>query len=191
MDPISIGIQAIGLGLQLFGGFSQSRNAKEASQVNQDIARQEQAINDAKTRQMELEGRRTQVENIRNAQRARAMAVQAATTQGAQFGTGLQGGLAQVQDQMGWNMLGVDQALSTGREINQYNRNISGDKQRLAQLGADSATSQGWSSLGGALVKAGPIIGQVSQGFGSPMSGQIGTFDSNNWGAAPSWNRYG
>lgn len=115
---------------------------------------------------MELEGRRTQLQNVRNAQRARAVAVQSAVSQGAQFGSGLQGGLAQIQDQMGWNMLGVDQALATGREINQYNQNISQDKQKLASLGADSATSQGFASLGGALIKAGPIIGQVSQGFG-------------------------
>lgn len=171
MDPISIGISAVGLGMQIFGGFSQAAKAKEAAGVNQDIARQEMAINAAKSRQMELEAKRTQMQNIRNAQRARAMATQAATTQGAQFGTGLQGGLAQIQAQMGFNMLGVDQALATGREINKYNDAISQDKMKLSSIGAESATAAGWSSLGGALLKAGPVIGQISQGFGNSNSG--------------------
>lgn len=166
MDPVSLGIAAVGLGLQIYGGFRQSENAKEVAAVSQDMAKQEQSINDAKVRQMELEGRRTQLQNIRNAQRARAVAVQSATSQGAQFGSGLQGGLAEVQNQMGFNLLGVDQALATGREINQYNQNISEDKQKLASLGAKNAEAQGYASLGGALIKAGPIVGQISQGFG-------------------------
>lgn len=181
MDPVTLGIQAVGLGLQIFGGFSQANKSKQASGVNRDIAQQEQAINAAKARQMELEGRRTQVENIRNSQRARAMATQAATTQGAQFGTGLQGGLAQVQDKMAWNMLGVDQALATGREINSYNDKISQDKMRLADIGADAATGAGWSSLGGALLKSGSIFGQVSQGFGGGSQQSM----SNPYGSMP------
>jgi len=188
MDPISIGIMAVGLGMQIFGGVSQAQNAKQTAAVNQDIAKQEAAINDVKARQMEMEARRTQIENMRNGQRARAQAIQTATTQGAQFGTGLQGGLAQVQDKMAWNMLGVDQALANGRDINSLNKNISSDKMQLAALGGENATAAGYSSLGGALIKAGPIVGQVSQGFGG--SANIGTFDSNNWGAAPTWKTY-
>lgn len=166
MDPVSLGLAAVGLGMQIYGGFSQSSAAREAAGVNKDVAAQEQNINNAKMQQMEIEGRRMQTENIRNAQRSRAMAVQSATTQGAQFGTGLAGGLAQVQDKMGWNMLGIDQALATGRQINTYNQQISQDKMKLADIGAQSATGAGFTSLGGALIKAGPIVGQVSQGFG-------------------------
>lgn len=166
MDPISLAIGAVGLGMQIFGGMGQSENAHQSAAVSQDIARQEQSINDAKQKQMELEGRRTQMENIRNNQRARAMAENAAVNQGAQFGSGLQGGLAQVNDQSMFNMNGVNSALSIGREINSYNQNISGDKQQLAGIQADSATNQGIASLGGALLKAGPIVGQMSQGFG-------------------------
>ncbi len=188
MDPISLGIAAVGLGLQVFGGLSQSSNAKEVAQVNQDVARQEQSINDAKMRQMELEGRRMQLENIRNTQRARAQAVQAGVNQGAQLGSGLQGGLAAVQNKGLWNMMGVQAGLDFGREVAGYNANISQDKMKLAQLGADNATAQGFQSLGGALLKAGPIIGQVSQGFGGSSS--IGTFD-NGWGAAPTFRNYG
>ena len=166
MDPISLAMGAVGLGMQIFGGIGQSQDAHEAAKISQDVARQEQGINDAKQKQMELEGRRSQMENIRNNQRARAMAENAAVNQGAQFGSGLQGGLAQIQDQSLFNMSGVNSALSIGREINSFNQNISADKQQLAQVQASSATNQGIATLGGAVMKAGPIIGQVSQGFG-------------------------
>lgn len=170
MDPVSLGIMAVGLGLQIFGGVKQAETAQKIAGVSQDIAKQEQGINDAKLRQMELEGRRMNVENIRNGQRARAQATNSAVQQGAQFGTGLLGGIAQINDKTNWNILGVNQGLETGRQIGTYNQNISGDKQQLAQLGADSSMYQGLTSLGGAAMKAGPIIGQISQGFGSSGS---------------------
>lgn len=170
MDPLTLGIAAVGLGMQLFGGAKQSAIAKESAQVSQDMAMQEQAINRAKVRQMEMEGRRMQMENIRNTQRARAMAVQAGVNQGAQFGTGLLGGIAGVQNKGAWNMQGVQFGLDFGREVAGYNDKISADKMQLAQLGSQSAQASGWSSLGGALLKAGPTIGAMSQGFGSSQS---------------------
>lgn len=149
--------------MQIFGGVSSAQNAKAQAKVSQDEATQEQGINDAKQQAMELQGRRTQLENVRNNQRARAMAVQSATTQGAQFGSGLQGGLAQIQDQSLFNMQGVNDALQTGRQIAGFNQNITNDKLQMAQLGGQAATDQGISSLGGALLKAGPTIGQLGQ----------------------------
>src|ERR1044071_3500172 len=159
MDPISLSLQAIGLGMQIFGGMSQSQHAKEASEISKDEAMQEQGINSLKQRQMELEAKRTQLENIRNNQRARAMATEAAVNQGAQFGTGLLGGLAQINDQTDFNMLGVNQGLEIGRGINQFNQKISQDKMRMADVQSSMATDQGWQSLGGSLLKAGPTIG--------------------------------
>lgn len=188
-DPISLGISAIGLGLQVYGGMSASGAAKQQYQAQQGIAQEEAAINRLKQRQMELEARRMQTENIRNQQRARAMATQAAVNQGAQFGTGLAGGLAQVQNQGFWNMLGVDQALETGRAIAGHNETISGLKAVANEAQSDMATAQGWSSLGGALIKAGPSIGAFAQGFG-PQPARIGTFNGN-FGQAPTWRTYG
>lgn len=167
MDPVSLAIGAVGLGMQIFGGIGASENAHQAAEISQDVARQEQGINDTKQKQMEMEGRRTQMENIRNNQRARAMSENAAVNQGAQLGSGLQGGLAQIQDQSLFNMSGVNNALAFGRQINTFNQNISNDKQQLASVQADSATNQGIMSLGGSLMKAGPVVGQLSQGFGS------------------------
>lgn len=157
---------AIGLGMSIFGGMGQADVAKQQAQVSMDEAKQEQGINDAKQAAMEMSGRRMQMENVRNNQRARSMAENASVNQGANFGSGIQGGLAQINDQSLFNMAGVNSGLQTGRQINSFNQNISSDKIQMAQLGGQSATDQGIASMGGAIMKAGPIVGQFSQGFG-------------------------
>lgn len=167
MDPISIGIQAVGLGLSLFGGFGQANTAKEIAKVSQDKAEHEQQINDLKQQQARLEANRMQMQNIRNIQRQRALATASATTQGAQYGSGLQGGLADVLNQGLFNMQGVNLASQTGEEIYGQNRSITADNAKIAGLQGQSATYQGLTSLGGAAIKAGPVVGQISQGFGN------------------------
>lgn len=181
---IGAGVSAIGLGMSIFGGLEQSHIAKEQAGVSADIAAQEQGINAQKQQAMELAGRRQQLEIIRNNQRARALAENNATNQGAQFGSGLQGGLAQVQDQSLFNLVGVNSALETGRNIAGFNNSISQDKIRLAQLGGDSATAGGFASLGGSILKAGPFVGALSGGFGGKSSGgnYSGTPGASNTG---------
>lgn len=152
--------------MQIFGGLGASSDAKAASRISKNIAGHEQDINNVKQRQMELEGRRMQLENIRNNQRARAMSENAAVNQGAQFGSGLQGGLAEIQNQSLFNMFGVNKAIQAGLEINQFNQAISKEKMQLADVQASSANNQAIASLGGSVMKAGPIIGQLAQGFG-------------------------
>jgi hypothetical protein len=188
-DPISLGISAIGLGLQVWSGMESSSAAKESYEAQNKINAEEGQIQALKQRQAQLEARRMQTENMRNIQRGRAMASQAAVNQGAQFGTGLQGGLAQVQAQGFWNMLGVDQAQEIGNTIAGHNQTISGLKTQVNNAQSDMATSQGYASIGGALLKAGPSIGSFAQGFGSQPA-NIGTFNGN-FGQAPQWNTYG
>lgn len=206
MDPISLTIGAIGLGMQIFGSMSAAdhasenakalnANAQQIAGISTDMTAQEQNINKVKQRQMEMEGRRTQMENIRNNQRARAMAENSATNQGANFGSGLQGGLAQINDQSMFNMSGVNSALSNGRDIAGFNSAISADKIQMAQANAGretiqnnaqstAASDQAFVSLGGAMMKAGPVIGQVSKGFGggASLGNYSGTPGASNTG---------
>lgn len=168
---VGAAVSAVGLGMSIFGGLEQSHIAKEQANVSADIATQEQGINAQKQQAMELAGRRQQLEIIRNNQRARALAENNATNQGAQFGSGLQGGLAQVTDQSTFNLVGVNSALETGRSIAGFNNTISKDKIRLAQLGGDASSAAGFASLGGSLLKAGPFVGALSGGFGGKSSG--------------------
>lgn len=151
--------------MSIFGGVEASEDSKRGAEIAKDQAKQEQGINDVKQRAMEISGRRQQLEMVRNNQRARALAENNATNQGAQFGSGIQGGLAQIQDQSLVNMQGVNFALTQGREINQFNKNISSDKMQMADVQSDLAQDQAWSSLGGSIMKAGPVIGGFSKGF--------------------------
>lgn len=181
---VGAGISAIGLGMSIFGGLDQAAIAKDQANVSMDIATQERGINHQKQQAMELAGRRQQLEIIRNNQRARAMAENNATGQNAQFGSGLQGGLAQVADQSLFNLVGVNSALETGRSIAGFNDKISQDKIRMAQLGGNAASAAGFTSLGGSIMKAGPTIGALSGGFGfSSKSGNYsGTPGAGNTG---------
>lgn len=171
MDPISLAIGAVGLGMSIFGGMSSAANAGEQAKVSQDEARQEQGINDLKQQAMESDARRQQLEITRQAQRAQSLATSRATSQGAQFGSGLQGGLAQVTDQSAFNMQGINTSLTIGRGINDRNQNISQDKIQMAGLGGAAATDQAISSIGGTLMKVGPTVGAMAKGFGGNNGG--------------------
>lgn len=173
---IGAAVGAIGLGVSLFGSSEAAEVAGKQAKVSADEAKQEQGINDAKQQAMELSGRRMQLENMRNIQRGRALAENTAVNQGAQFGSGLQGGLDQIMDQGLFNMVGVNSGLQTGRQIAGFNSAISADKLQMAQLGGEAAKDQGLASLGGAIMKMGPTIGAFSQGFGK---------------AGPTGNNYG
>lgn len=153
--------------MQLFGGLKQADVAHQTAQVSMDVAHQEQGINDQKQQQMSLQANRMQLENFRNVQRARAQGLNAATQQGAQFGSGLAGGQGQAEDQGFFNSLGINQNLQIGQNINGLNSNISQDKIKIAGLGGQAATDQGISSLGGALISSAGALGKMSKGVGS------------------------
>ena len=194
MEPISIGFMAVGLGMSLFGKSEQSDTAKQQAQVAQqqsvlsgDEAKQEQGINDQKQQAMELDASRRQLENFRNVQRVRAQGMAAAVNQGAQMGSGLQGGQAAAQDQGNVNALGINQNLQIGRAIGQFNNNISQDRIKNAALGGQMADLQGQyaqegalTSLGGSLMSLGPTIGNIGGAAGGIFSKASGLFSGGS-----------
>lgn len=163
MDPISLGIGAIGLGMQLYGGISASQDAQRANQVQQDVTTQEANVNVQRQQAMELSARRQQMEVFRNTQRARAQGLNAATNQGASYGSGLQGGQAQATDQGLFNVAGINQNLQIGRNIFGLDAKISADKMQLSSIQADQITDQAWSGFGGALTKNAGTLANIGQ----------------------------
>lgn len=159
MDFLSAGLGIVGLGMQIFGGISGSQDAQRQAEISGQISQQEQAINAQKQTQMQLSARRQDLEIFRQTQRARAQSEAVATNQGAQFGSGLQGGLGQVQSQGMFNAAGINQNLEIGQNIFAANNQISGLRAQSAQVSSDQAFDQGIASLGGSVVRAGPIIG--------------------------------
>lgn len=170
MDPFTIGVAVAGLGMQFFGGLSASSDAHKATEINQGIARDEQGINEQKRTQMEMTARRQQTEVLRNAQRAKSQATAAATNQDTQFGSGLQGGLAQVTDQSAFNLQGINNNLAIGENIFGFNSDISNKKQQLSSVQADQATDQSIMSLGGAMVSSSQTIGNIGKFAGGGVS---------------------
>lgn len=176
MDPFTIGAGIVGLGMQLFGGFGASGDAKKIAELNQQIASDERDVNEQKRFQMELSSRRQQLEIMRNTQRLRAQATAAAVNQGANLGSGLQGGLAQITDQGLFGGVGVNQNLEIGRNIFSLNDSISDKKSQISTLQGEQASNSAMMSLGGALVNNAGTIGRIGQfGFGR-LTGTSGLY---------------
>lgn len=180
MDPLTIGLSIAGMGLQAFGAFGAAGKSKQIAQESQAIAGDEQKINEQRRLQMQLEAQRSQLQNMRNAQRLRAQATAAAVNQGATFGSGLYGGLAGITDQEGVNALGINQNLDIGQNIFSLNSDISEHKKVTAGLQGDMATDQSLMSLGGALVTGAKTISNIAGSFGG-MSGSSGDYSGRPW----------
>lgn len=149
--------------MSLFGKMGASGDAERLSQLEKQQAGLEKQINAQKQNQMALNSRRSLLEIARNTQRMRAQAVQAGVSQGAQFGSGLQGGLAQIQAQGAYSSLGVNQNLEIGQKIFGLNDAISDVKMQMSDVRTSLADNQGWASLGGSIMSNAGTIGSLGK----------------------------
>lgn len=169
MDPLTIGISAVGLGLQAYGSFSAAGKAKEAYNIQSQISGLEGQVNNQRRDAMELSARRQSMEIFRNNQRARSMATNNATNQGANYGnsSGLAGGLAQVDAQSTFNLQGINQNLEIGRNIFGLDDQISKKKLALSSVQSQMMTDQAIGQLGGSITKSAGALSSVGQfGYG-------------------------
>lgn len=155
-----------GVGLSAASMFGGSDTARKQAAEQKAIAADQQKIEAQKMQAMELDAKRRQLEVFRNVQRAKSMALVNATGQGAGQGSGLAGGYGQVAGEAENNLLGVKQALETGRNIFDINADMSQHKMALADLGADASFYSGLGSLGGTLLGATGSIGKLTSGWG-------------------------
>jgi hypothetical protein len=99
-----------------------------------------------------------------DAQRRQAMEISArrnmlnATSQGAQFGSGVAGGKGTVAGEAGQQMLGVSQNLQIGENMFDINNQINIQKMNEADAESKIAQGQGMSSMFGAIGKAIPDV---------------------------------
>jgi hypothetical protein len=164
MDPISIGIMAVGTGLSLFGQMGARKAAKKDRALAQQISQQEILLERQRRQAMRLDASRKLIENIRNSQLARAVATNNSVNQNAQFGSGIAGGMAQISGRENWNALGIEQNLQIGENMFGINEKISGLKAQRSEAQSDMYDSQGLSQLGSTLVKIGPTVGSLAGG---------------------------
>lgn len=165
MAAITAAILAAGAVTSAYGGFKASQAAKGASQASQNIAGLEEQQNQVRKQQMELTANRNQMEILRNAQRSRSLALNNATSQGAQFGSGLSGGYGQIAGQTGINSLGISQNLALGEQNFGLDTQISG--QKISKFGYESqqATDTAIAGFGKTISGLAGPIGNLGQGF--------------------------
>lgn len=177
MDPLTLGIGAVGLGMKLFGGFGASSATASAYAMQQQEAANEEKIEQQKQTAFEVQTRRSQMENFRNVQRARAQGLNASVTQGANFGSGIQGGQAANTDQGNVNNLGLNQNLMTSRNIFADTQAI--DQEKIAQAGFQStaATDNAWANMGTSLMTSAGTMSNIGKagvaGFNSMNFGNM------------------
>lgn len=180
-NPMAIASGAIGLGMSLFGGMKSTEAAKAKAAAEQQISGLEIQQDEVRKRAMELSANRQQIEVLRNAQRARSLALSNSTSQGAQFGSGLSGGYGQIAGAANWNNTGIQQNLGFGEQMFQLNSMINQQKMSISGSASDAATGAGLSSMGKSLMGSfGPIKNLSETYLGGGSSGNA----SNSTGFA-------
>lgn len=183
-NPIGMAAGIAGLGLSIFGGAEKMAAAKQKADAQRQITSAEMQQDDVRRKAMELSARRQQMEVLRNAQRARSLALNNATSQGAQFGSGLQGGYGQIAGATNWNLAGINQNLSFGEQMFDLNKTISQQKLNVSDSESRSSTGSALSGLGGMLMSnTGTLknLGGNFVGTGGP-SGSSGSYGGTGGG---------
>lgn len=181
MDPISIALGVAGLGMNLMGGLGQSNISSQMaglSRANAGIQLQQEGV---RRTYMEMVNRRSQVEQVRNAQRMRSQALSASVSDGAQYGSGVQGGMYGVTAQGAFNTQGLRNSLQLGEQNFDLNSQIDANRMQMSSLGSSAAMYQGLSGFGGAMFGASTKIGNMFQGMWPTGGGGGAQYNGLSW----------
>lgn len=156
----------VGLGFSILGTMEQSSALNSANAAQQQISGLEQQENQQRNVASNLAYDRQKSEVLRNNQVARSMAISSATNQGAQFSSGLSGGLGQISGQSGTNLLGINQNQEVTNQLFSLDTQVSQQKQAMADAQTKASTASGLAGLGGSISKS---IGPLGQLLGSAL----------------------
>ena len=165
---VALALGAAALGASIYGTTKQVSAAKKQTAAMQQQIQMEQQAEALRMQQMELEAKRRNKEILRNQQRARSMALAAATVQNAGQGSGLQGGYGGISGQANTQLLSTGQNLEIGRGLFAANQGVSSARMAYAAAGSDMALGRGISSLGASLQQATPMLTNM---YGNLTSG--------------------
>lgn len=171
---------AVGLGLAAGGAALSYSASKDTAAAQQGIAQQEMKADKQRQQAMELDAQRRMRENVRNMQRAHSTALSNATSQNAQFGSGLPGGYGQISGYGGTEQLGISQNLQIGENLFGINQQINMYKMAISGYQSTAALGSGLSSLGGAMIQGAGTMGNIFGGARSPAAFGGGNYASNN-----------
>lgn len=147
-------LAAASIGLTAAGSLTSFSGARNQARAQQSMIQHERQGEEIRRQAMELDARRRMAETIRQAQRARAMALTVANAQGAasEGSSALMGAYGQIRGQTQVNQSGIQDNLSLGRQMFDVNALISQDRMNIARAGGTVALGQGISSLGSTLM---------------------------------------
>jgi hypothetical protein len=155
----------LSLGGSIYGAIAGSEQANKINQDYTAIAQTNAQENALRRTQMEIQSRRQETQNIRQTQLARSMALSNATSQGAQFGSGLQGGLASISGQSNVNTQSINQNLQAGETMFDLQDLQSAQQKWLSADQAGTQGIQGMTSMFGGIGKSLGNIGQLASLF--------------------------
>lgn len=173
MDPVTmmtLATQAIGMGMQLFGSHNAAQASNDINSDQQEILMQEMQQNTLRNQAMNFAANRQKTEDIRNTQKAVAMNRAVATSSGAQFGSGVAGGVAGAAAAGAFSQRGVDVNQAIGNQIYQGDQNIGNIKLAMGQSMTDLNNAQGMMGMGQGIFQGANAFGRV----GSSMFGKFG-----------------
>ncbi len=159
---------AIGIASAVGGTITSMVGASAQNDAQQAQIAISQKENDQRQHLFEIEQQRKRIEDLRNAQQATATARSRATNQGAQFGSGLLGGLEQIQGESNYNILGINQNTQIGENLFSLDQQLTQAKIASANAATTQSIGSSLTSFGGSVINSLGAIGNLSSGFGSP-----------------------
>lgn len=166
-------IGLLGSALSVVGSFVTA--GAQQQMIAEQTAASKRAEN-AREQQMQLDAQRRRRQAVRESILARSMSLSTGVNQGAQFGTGVAGGMAGAIGMGLENQQGVNSGEILGSRIFQANRDYFDATQRGQ---AAMAFGQGISAIGGAITSNAGAIGRLGGGVGSNPTPQYQTFGQN------------
>lgn len=154
---VGIGSTILGVGTSIFGASEQNAAQQQELAISQQENVQRQHL-------FEIEQGRKRVEDLRNAQQASAVSRTRAANQGAQFGSGLLGGLGQIQGESNYNILGINQNSQIGENLFSLDAQMTQAKIASAAAATTQAIGGALTSFGGTVINSMGAIGNLTSG---------------------------
>lgn len=157
-----LGAMGVGMAGSAVAGYFGMQAEQGVTQASQNIAKLQEQANQVNYNTARLSIRRNQMQELRNAQQSRSLALAAGVAQGAQFGSGVQGGYGNVSGEAGNTLLGLNQNLSSAGQMFDINKSIS--DQEIAKSGYQGTANmwQGIGQMAGGLGSAGGSVVNAS-----------------------------
>ena len=158
-----MGVMAGSLIISGIGAYEKYEGAQAQTETQKAMVDVEQQQNVLRHQATHMQAQRMQMENLRNAQRARSLALAGAVTSGAQFGSGLSGGFGQISGAANTNALGINQNLQLSDQMFSLDTKLSGLKKQYAEQGGQISLGSGLMELGGTVSKYNPQITSLTK----------------------------